>query len=69
MIYKLSGGTRVRVTRTGDTTYFETYAFVPEKKVLTVEELTGDEAERRIDELTILDGFRFALEFGGGTPS
>jgi len=67
MIYKLSDGTRVRVTPDGDVTQFETYQFTPEKRVIGVERLTGGEAERRLSELTILDGFRFAREFGGGS--
>jgi hypothetical protein len=66
MIYKLSDGTRVRVTHDDEVTQFETYQFTPEKRVISVERLTGDEAERRLSELTILDGFRFAREFGGG---
>jgi hypothetical protein len=66
MIYKLSDGTRVRTTRDGARVHFETYRFTPEKEVTGTEWLIGDEAERRLSELTILGGFRFAREFGGG---
>ncbi|MGW1547461.1 hypothetical protein [Streptomyces sp. NPDC002346] len=66
MIYKLSDGIRVRVTREGDVTQFETYRFTPEKEVVSIETLTGDEAENLIRWLTVQDAIRFVRVFGSG---
>ncbi|MEV5319107.1 hypothetical protein AB0K92_15875 [Streptomyces sp. NPDC052687] len=69
MIYKLPDGTRVRTTRDGDVVEFETYRFTPEKETLSVERLAGDEAEKRIAELYVLDAIRFAEQYGGRPPT
>ena len=75
MIYKLTDGTRVRVTVEGEalasegepqSLRFETYHFdsLGVKQVDDVEVLSGPEATARVTRLTLADGLRFVEDFG-----
>lgn len=72
MIYKLIGGTRVRVTPNANLSHtydFEVYRFdgVTGKKVgIDSYTLSGQHAEKRINDLRTADAIRFGEEFGGG---
>lgn len=70
MIYKLMDGTRVRVVPMrgeNEGTYeFETYHFTPTKVTDSVEYLSGEDARERIAALSIANGIRFGVEYGGG---